>query len=91
MNSIPAQEIERRGMAVVDEALREGPVHITKDDQPAYVVLTEDAFAALELAQQEAAPERLQAALADLAAGRTHRYEDADALLLALDAADQHT
>lgn len=28
MNTIPAQEIKRRGIAAVDEALHNGPVHI---------------------------------------------------------------
>lgn len=86
MNSIPAQEIKRRGISAVDEALRNGPVHIIKNNRPAYVVLTEDAFAELQQAREEAATERLRASLADLAAGRTHRYDDADALMRALDA-----
>lgn len=30
MNSIPAQEIKRRGISAVDEALRQGPVHIIR-------------------------------------------------------------
>jgi hypothetical protein len=39
MNSISAQEIDRRGMSAVDEALQDGPVHIIKNDHPSYVVL----------------------------------------------------
>ncbi len=88
MNSIPAQEIERRGISAVDEALRDGPVHITENNRPNYVVLTEAAFAELQQARQEAARERLRASLADLDAGRTNRYGDADALMRALDADD---
>jgi hypothetical protein len=34
MNSIPAQEIRRRGISAVDEALRQGPVHIIKNIRP---------------------------------------------------------
>jgi len=86
MNSIPAQEIKRRGIAAVDEALRNGPVHIIKNNRPSYVVLTEAAYAELQEAQQEAARERLRASLADLEAGRTRRYSDADSLMHALDA-----
>jgi PHD/YefM family antitoxin component YafN of YafNO toxin-antitoxin module len=86
MNSVPAQEIKRRGISAVDEALREGPVHIIKNNRPSYVVLSEAAFAELQEAQKEAARESLRASLADLAAGRTSRYEDAGSLMRALDA-----
>jgi len=85
MNSIPAQEIKRRGISAVDEALRDGPVHIIKNNRPSYVVLTEAAFSELLQVQQEAGRESLRASLEDLKAGRTNRYEDADTLMRALD------
>jgi PHD/YefM family antitoxin component YafN of YafNO toxin-antitoxin module len=88
MNIIPAQEIKRRGISAVDEALRDGPVHIIKNNRPSYVVLTEAAFAELLQVQQEAARESLRASLEDLKAGRTNRYDDADALMRALDLDD---
>jgi len=85
MNSIPAQEVKRRGISAVDEALRDGPVHIIKNNRPSYVVLTEADFAELQQVQQDAAQERLRVSLADLETGRTKRYADADALMRALD------
>lgn len=85
MNSIPAQDIKRRGISAVDEALREGPVHIIKNNRPSYVVLSEAAYAELLESHRDAARERLRESLADLEAGRTNRYEDADALMQALD------
>lgn len=85
MNSIPAQDINLRGLAAVDEALREGPVHIIKNNRPSYVVLSEAAYAELLESNRDAARERLRESLADLEAGRTKRYEDADALMQALD------
>ena len=85
MNSIPAQDIKLRGLAAVDEALREGPVHIIKNNRPSYVVLSEAAYAELLESNRDAARERLRESLADLEAGRTKRYEDADALMQALD------
>jgi len=43
MNSIPAQEIHRRGMSAVDELLRQGPVQVLENQRARYVVLsTED-------------------------------------------------
>jgi PHD/YefM family antitoxin component YafN of YafNO toxin-antitoxin module len=85
VNSIPAQDIKRRGISAVDEALREGPVHIIKNNRPSYVVLSEAAYAELLESNRNAARERLRESLADLEAGRTNRYEDADALMQALD------
>jgi len=52
-------------------------------------VLTEAAFAELQQVwQEEAAKECLHASLANLEAGRTNRYENADSLRHALDADD---
>jgi PHD/YefM family antitoxin component YafN of YafNO toxin-antitoxin module len=84
MNSIPAQEIKRRGISAVDEALRDGPVHIIKNNRPRYVVLTEATFAELRHVQQEMVRESLRLSLEDLEAGRTTRYDDADAVMRAL-------
>lgn len=88
VNSIPAQDIKRRGIAAVDEALREGAVHIIKNNRPSYVVLSEAAYAELLESNRDAARERLRESLADLEAGRTKRYEKADALMQALDEDD---
>ncbi|MEY6433647.1 prevent-host-death protein [Thioalkalicoccus limnaeus] len=86
MNSIPAQDIKRRGISAVDEALREGPVHVIKNNRPSYVVLTEAAYAELLESSHDAARARLRESLNDLEAGRTSRYENADDLMAALDA-----
>ncbi|MFB1490180.1 MULTISPECIES: prevent-host-death protein [unclassified Thiocapsa] len=76
--------MKRRGISAVDEALREGPVHIIKNNRPSDVVLSEAAYAELLEAHCDATRERLRESLADLEAGRTNRYEDADALMQAL-------
>jgi len=85
MNSIPAQEIKRRGISAVDEALRDGPVHIVKNNRPRYVVLSEERFEELLEAQQEAARESLRASLEDLKAGRVNRYDDVESLMKQLE------
>jgi len=85
MNSIPAQDIKRRGISAVDEALRDGPVHVIKNNRPSYVVLTEAAYAKLLESSRDAARARLRESLKDLEAGRTNRYENVDALMQALD------
>jgi len=41
MNTISAREIKRRGISALDELLKDGPVHVTKSNQPTYVVMSE--------------------------------------------------
>lgn len=86
MNMIPAQEIKRRGMAAVDEALTQGPVHVIKNNRPQYVVLTEDNYRELLEAQQEAALSRIKSSLEDARAGRITRHDSVEALMQHLDA-----
>jgi len=38
MSVVPAQEIKRRGIAAVDEALAQGPVHIIRNNRARYAV-----------------------------------------------------
>jgi len=73
MNAIAAQDIKRKGISVVDEPLKEGPVHIIKNNQPQYVVLTEARYRELIEAEDEAYNARIRASLADVKAGRVKR------------------
>lgn len=88
MNTIPAQDIKRRGISAVDEALEKGPVYIIKNNCPQYVVLTEERYQALLDSQQDAYLARLKASLEDAKAGRVQRFESAAKLLKALDSAE---
>ena len=85
MNIVPAQEIKRRGMAAVDDALARGPVHIVKNNRPQYVVLSEENYRELIEAQEEAALARIKASLEDAKADRVTRHATVDALLQHLD------
>lgn len=40
MNTLPAKELKRRGVAVIEELLADGPVEIIKNNRPACVVLS---------------------------------------------------
>ncbi len=73
MRSIPAREIKRRGISAVDEALKDGPVYVIKNDQPSYVILDEEHCQELVEAQEEAYLTRIKASLADVEAGRIRR------------------
>jgi PHD/YefM family antitoxin component YafN of YafNO toxin-antitoxin module len=85
MNIVPAQEIKRRGIAAVDEALAQGPVHIIKNNRPQYVVLTEERYNELLEMQEEAGLARIKASLEDAKAGRTTRHRGVEALMKHLD------
>jgi PHD/YefM family antitoxin component YafN of YafNO toxin-antitoxin module len=73
MNTVPAQEIKRRGIAVVDELIAKGDLHIIRNNQPQYVVLSQERYEELLEAQEEAAEARTRASLEDLRAGRVKR------------------
>ena len=73
MNTLPAQEIKRRGIAAVDELIATGDVHIIKNNQPQYVVLSEVRYRELIEAQDEAYVARVRASLEDLKAERVKR------------------
>lgn len=85
MNIIPAQEIKRRGIAAVDEALTHGPVHVIKNNRPQYVIMTEEFYNELVEAQQEAALARIKASLEDAHAGRVTRHDSVKSLMQRLD------
>lgn len=84
MNTIPSQDIKRRGISAVDEALKKGPVHVIKNNRPQYVVLSEEDYLALLDVQQDAYVERLKAALEDEKAGRVKRFANPADLIAAL-------
>ncbi len=44
MNTIPAQDIKRRGISAVDRALETGPVYVVKSNRAEYVVLREQDY-----------------------------------------------
>ena len=89
MNAIAAQDIKRKGISAVDEALKEGPVHVIKNNQPQYVVISEARYRDLIEAEEEAFTERLRRSLEDVKAGRVRRFKSVDDLLQAIEAEDE--
>jgi PHD/YefM family antitoxin component YafN of YafNO toxin-antitoxin module len=78
MNTIPAKEIKRRGIAAVDDLIAKGAVHVIRNNRPEYVVLTEARYQELLEAQEEAYEARVLASLEDYKAGRVRRGTAAD-------------
>jgi PHD/YefM family antitoxin component YafN of YafNO toxin-antitoxin module len=70
MNSIPAQEIKRRGIAAVDELIAKGDIHVIRNNRPQYVVLSEERYQELMVAEQEAHYLRVRESLQELKDGR---------------------
>jgi len=73
MNAIPAREIKRRGIAAVDDLIAKGDVHIIRNNQPQYVVLSQERYQELLEAQEEVYEARVRASLEDFNAGRVKR------------------
>ena len=73
MKTIPAREIKRRGIGAVDEALKDGPIHVVRNDRPQYVILDESHYQELLEAQEEAYVARVKEALKDLKTGHIRR------------------
>jgi PHD/YefM family antitoxin component YafN of YafNO toxin-antitoxin module len=86
MNAIPAREIKRRGIAAVDDLIEKGDLHVIRNDQPQYVVLSEERYQELVAAEKEACYARIRASLEDVREGRVQKFKTADELLKALDA-----
>jgi len=81
MNTIPAQEIKRRGIAAVDELISKGDLHLIRNNQPQYVVVSEQRYQDLIVAEQEAHYARVRASLEDVKGGKVKKFKTADDLL----------
>ncbi len=86
MNAIAAQDIKKRGISAVDDALKQGPVHVIKNNQPKYVVLSEERYRDLISAEDEAYTARVRASLEDVKAGRVRRFKSVAELLKTIEA-----
>ena len=61
MNVLTNEQLKRRGIAAVEEALRKGPVHLVKRNLPAGVVVSEVEYSRLTAraaSRDAAAPKR---------------------------------
>lgn len=68
----------------MDEALKNGPVHVIKNNRPQYVVLSEEDYLTLLDAQQDAYIARLKASLEDVRTGQVQRFAKPEDLLTEL-------
>lgn len=82
LNTVTVAEIKRRGMAAIEEGLRQGPVHIIKRNKSAAVVLSETEYQRLTGQRTSVGPgmSALQWLLTEPSAG-TREKADIDASL----------
>ena len=66
---IPASEIKRRGISMIDPLLAEGPVYIIKNDRIEYVVMGRAHYEDVMEDQDEASAARVRVSLEELARG----------------------
>lgn len=85
MKTITAQEIKRRGISAVDERLKNGPVHVIKNNKPQYVVMDEESYSALISDSETAYEARLQNALAEVEKGEVRSFRTVDDLMAAIE------
>lgn len=78
MNTVPAKELKRRGLAALDDLIVNGDVHLIRNNRPEYVVLTEARYQELIADAEEAYVARVKESLEDLKAGRVWRGSAAD-------------
>lgn len=88
MNSIPAQELKRRGIAAVDDLIAKGDVHVIRNNEPQYVVLSESRYQELVAEANEAYLARVRVSLEDVKAGRVRKFKTAEELLKALESGE---
>lgn len=88
MNTMPAQELKRRGIAAVDDLIAEGDVHVIRNNRPQYVVMSEERYRELLADADEAYLARVRASLAEVKTGKVRKFGTAEELLSAIDAVD---
>ncbi|MEQ1794046.1 MAG: prevent-host-death protein [Nitrospira sp.] len=68
--SISASEIKRRGLSSIDNALKRGPVHVLKNNEPTYVVMGEEQYRELSEQYRRSYVNRISRSLKELKQGR---------------------
>lgn len=85
MNAILAREIKRRGIAAVDALIAKGDVHVIRNNQPRYVIVSEERYHELVAAEIKICPAGGRAPLEEVRTGSVRRFATADELLQALE------
>lgn len=88
MKTITAQEIKRRGISAIDKDLKEGPVHVIKNNKPQYVVMDKESYETLISESETAYEARLKTALEEIGKGEMKTHVTVDDLMAAIESID---
>ena len=89
MKTITAHEIKRRGISAVDEELKNGPVHVIKNNKLHYVVMDEESYSELIAEQEASYTARLKQSLEEISKGNVQSFDSTEELLKAIDSAEE--
>jgi len=85
MKTISTQEIKRRGISAVDDDLKDGPVHVIKNNKMTYVIMDEKQYAEFISEQESSYDARLTRALDEINKGELETHDSVDALMNEID------
>ena len=85
MKTISSQEIKRRGISAVDEDLKDGPVHVIKNNKLKYVIMDQEKYSELVSESEASYDKRLIIALDEIERGEIQAHDTINDLMDAID------
>ena len=85
MKTISSQEIKRRGISAVDEDLKDGPVHVIKNNKLKYVIMDQEKYSELVSESEASYDKRLIIALDEIEKGEIQVHDTINDLMDAID------
>lgn len=85
MKTISSQEIKRRGISAVDEDLKDGPVHVIKNNKLKYVIMDQEKYSELVSESEASYDKRLIIALDEIEKGEFQAHDTINDLMDAID------
>jgi PHD/YefM family antitoxin component YafN of YafNO toxin-antitoxin module len=85
MKTISSQEIKRRGISAVDEDLKDGPVHVIKNNKLKYVIMDQEKYSELVSESEASYDKRLIIALDEIEKGEIQAHDTINDLMDAID------
>ena len=85
MKTISSQEIKRRGISAVDEDLKDGPVHVIKNNKLKYVIMDQEKYSELVSESEASYDKRLIKALDEIERGEIQSHDTINDFIDAID------
>ena len=85
MKTISSQEIKRCGISAVDEDLKDGPVHVIKNNKLKYVIMDQEKYSELVSESEASYDKRLIKALDEIERGEIQTHDTINDFMDAID------